>query len=50
TSASEVILIKDDNITKTILFQFQASSVVFSLNIFSVSKVIHTSDYKYLAL
>ncbi|EQL30388.1 hypothetical protein BDFG_07154, partial [Blastomyces dermatitidis ATCC 26199] len=39
-SVSEIILIKDDNITKTTLFYSQTSLVTFSL--FSVRKVIYT--------
>ncbi|KMW69279.1 hypothetical protein BDDG_13440, partial [Blastomyces dermatitidis ATCC 18188] len=41
-SVSEIILIKDDNVTETTLFYSQASSVAFSP--FSVKKVVHTSD------
>ncbi|KMW69295.1 hypothetical protein BDDG_13449, partial [Blastomyces dermatitidis ATCC 18188] len=44
---SEIILIKDDNITETIFFCSQASLITFSL--FSVEKVVCTSDYKHSA-
>ncbi|OAT00666.1 uncharacterized protein BDCG_16727, partial [Blastomyces dermatitidis ER-3] len=40
TSVSEIILIKDDNITETIFSHSQASLITFSL--FSVRKVVHT--------
>ncbi|EQL28657.1 hypothetical protein BDFG_08631, partial [Blastomyces dermatitidis ATCC 26199] len=44
TLMSEVILIEDDNTTKTTLFYFQASSVAFSF--FSVKKTVCTLSYK----
>ncbi|EQL27809.1 hypothetical protein BDFG_09389, partial [Blastomyces dermatitidis ATCC 26199] len=44
-SASEIILIEDDNAAETTLFHSQASSVAFSP--FSVEKIVHTSDYKH---
>ncbi|EQL27891.1 hypothetical protein BDFG_09304, partial [Blastomyces dermatitidis ATCC 26199] len=47
-SLSEIILIEDDNITKTILSHFQASLITFSP--FSAGKIVHTSDYKHSAL
>ncbi|KMW68373.1 hypothetical protein BDDG_12784, partial [Blastomyces dermatitidis ATCC 18188] len=48
TSMSEIILIEDDNIIKTILFYSQASSVTFSS--FSAEKIVHISDYKHSVL
>ncbi|EQL29660.1 hypothetical protein BDFG_07754, partial [Blastomyces dermatitidis ATCC 26199] len=42
---SEVILIKDDNVTETILFHSQASLITSSL--FSAEKVICTLSCKY---
>ncbi|OAT14391.1 hypothetical protein BDBG_18010, partial [Blastomyces gilchristii SLH14081] len=48
TSASEIILIKDDYITETTLFHSQASSVTFSF--FSVKKIVCISNYKYSTL
>ncbi|KMW69117.1 hypothetical protein BDDG_13294, partial [Blastomyces dermatitidis ATCC 18188] len=44
TLMSEAILIEDDNITETILFCLQASSVAFSF--FSVRKVVCILNYK----
>ncbi|KMW69031.1 hypothetical protein BDDG_13214, partial [Blastomyces dermatitidis ATCC 18188] len=43
TSASEIILIKDNNITETILFYSYASSVTFSS--FSVRKIVYSLNY-----
>ncbi|KMW67842.1 hypothetical protein BDDG_12373, partial [Blastomyces dermatitidis ATCC 18188] len=40
-SVSEVILIEDDNTAETTLSHFQASSIAFSLSLFSVRKVVH---------
>ncbi|KMW69128.1 hypothetical protein BDDG_13302, partial [Blastomyces dermatitidis ATCC 18188] len=44
-SASEIILIKDDNAAETIFFCSQASSVTFSFS--SAGKIVRISDYKY---
>ncbi|KMW69054.1 hypothetical protein BDDG_13235, partial [Blastomyces dermatitidis ATCC 18188] len=46
--ASEIILIKDDNITETTLFHSQASLIAFSFS--SAGKVVHISDHKHSAL
>ncbi|KMW68670.1 hypothetical protein BDDG_12964, partial [Blastomyces dermatitidis ATCC 18188] len=46
--APEIILIKDNNITETILFCFQASLITFSFS--SVKKVVCTLNYKHSAL
>ncbi|OAT09140.1 hypothetical protein BDBG_17166, partial [Blastomyces gilchristii SLH14081] len=46
TLVSEVILIEDDNITKTTLFYSQASFSAFFF--FSAEKVVCTSDYMHL--
>ncbi|KMW67844.1 hypothetical protein BDDG_12375, partial [Blastomyces dermatitidis ATCC 18188] len=45
-SVSEIILIKDDNITETTLSHSQAPLIASSL--FSAEKIVHTSDYKHL--
>ncbi|OAT01988.1 uncharacterized protein BDCG_17330, partial [Blastomyces dermatitidis ER-3] len=45
-SASETILIKDDNTAETTLSHSQASLIAFSLSLFSAGKVVHTPDHK----
>ncbi|KMW69278.1 hypothetical protein BDDG_13439, partial [Blastomyces dermatitidis ATCC 18188] len=47
-SASEIILIEDNNTAETTLSHSQASSIAFSL--FSVRKIMHISDHKYSVL